>query len=466
MDTFREIIGIIEKYVDEGIHVIDREGKTILYNKAMEGIEGLDENEVMGKKLLEVFPSLNENTSTLFKVLNSGEPIIEKYQSYINKKGYSITTVNSTIPVSKDGEIIGAIEISKDFTKIKELYDRIIQLTDNSNDKKNSNNEICFERITGCSPKFIKAIEMAKKAANSSSTVLIYGDTGTGKEVFSKCIHNGSLRRDKPFIAINCAALPEGLLEGILFGTVKGGFTGAIDRPGLFEQANGGTLLLDEINSMSVGLQAKLLRVLQEGYIRRVGDVKDIKIDVRIIATTNEEPNTVIANGTFRKDLYYRLSVVNITIPPLKDRKEDIQLFVKEFIKKYNKEFSKDVWDAAGEVYDAFMSYSWPGNVRELKNYIEGSMNMVVGHILRKEHFNLQVQDTLFEVETHQNNNITLNNFSLNGSLDEHLSKIEKDIIITSLKGCDYNISEAARILKIKRQTLQHKMKKYNIIIN
>ncbi|HCL51199.1 MAG TPA: sigma-54-dependent Fis family transcriptional regulator, partial [Clostridiaceae bacterium] len=174
---------------------------------------------------------------------------------------------------------------------------------------------------------------------------LIYGDTGTGKEVFSRAIHNESNRANKPFIPINCAALPEGLLEGILFGTTKGGFTGAIDRPGLFEQADGGTLLLDEINSMSILLQAKLLRVLQEGVIRRVGGIKDIPVDVRIIATTNEEPYTAIKNGTMRKDLYYRLSVININIPPLRERKEDIPEFIKTFIKTYNDEFSKDVWD-------------------------------------------------------------------------------------------------------------------------
>jgi arginine utilization regulatory protein len=465
MELYRELLDIIEKYVDEGLHVVDKDGKTILYNRAMERIEGLDYNEVIDKNIFDIFPSLNENTSTLIKVLNSGEPIMEKYQSYVNKKGYKITTVNSTIPIKRNNEIVGAVEISKDFTKIKELYDRIAQLRDkNINDDK-LDSPYSFERIIGYSPKFLKALDTAKKAANSSSTVLIYGETGTGKEVFARCIHNESSRRDKPFIAINCAALPDGLLEGILFGTVKGGFTGAVNRPGLFEQANGGTLLLDEINSMSITLQAKLLRVLQESYVRRVGDVKDIKVDVRIIATTNEEPYSAIVSGKIRKDLYYRLSVVNIAIPPLRERKEDIHLFVKDFIKRYNTELSKDVWDVHSDVYTAFMSYSWPGNVRELKNYIEGAMNMVNGHILKKEHFTPQVQETLFKEEASRGEKITSNSYMFDEPLDEYLDNIEKQIVQIALAKCENNISEAARLLKIKRQTLQHKMKKYNIKI-
>lgn len=463
MDFSREILDILIRYVGEGIHVIDKSGKTIIYNKAMEGLEGLESAEVLDKKLLEVFPSLDENTSTLCKTLNSGEYIFERYQSYINKKGYNITAVNTTIPIVKNGEIHGAVEISKDFTKVKELYDRIINLTTICEVKTKDSKEINFENITGCSPKFLRVIDTAQKAAKSSSSVLIYGETGTGKEVLTRCIHNESDRKNAPFIAVNCAALPEGLLEGILFGTVKGGFTGALNRPGLFEQAFGGTILLDEINSMSVTLQAKLLRVLQEGYVRRIGDVRDIKLDVKVIATTNEDPYTAIVNSTLRKDLYYRLSVINITIPALRDRKEDIPLFIKEFIKRYNLEFSKDVWDVAIDVYDAFMSYSWPGNVRELKNYIEGAMNMVSGHILTIENFTPQVQETIFATHIIQANKKEIEDFQFEEPLDKYLDNIEREILIKALNKCDNNISEASRILKIKRQTLQHKMKKYSL---
>lgn len=464
MGFYSELLEMLIRYVDEGIHVIDNEGKTILYNKVMEDLEGLDGSEVVGRKILDVFPSLNENTSTLCSVLKNGEPIMDRYQNYVNKKGYNITAVNTTIPIKMDDKVMGAVEISKDFTKVKELYDKIIQLRNKNSNSNEDSSTFTFDNITGYSFKFLKTVETAKMASKSASTVLVYGETGTGKEVFARCIHNESNRRNKPFIAVNCAALPEGLLEGILFGTVKGGFTGAMNRPGLFEQANGGTLLLDEINSMSASLQAKLLRVLQEGYVRRIGDVKDIPVDARIIATTNEEPNEAVKRGAIRKDLFYRLSVVNITIPPLRDRKEDIPLFVKEFVEEYNEEFSKDVWDISKEVYDSFLRYDWPGNVRELKNYIEGAMNMVTGHILKKESFTPQVQESIFNEDGMRVSSVN-REYEFEMPLDEYMEEIERNIIVKALLKCENNISEAARALNIKRQTLQHKMRKYNIQI-
>lgn len=455
----RELLDILINYIEEGIHVIDSSGKTIIYNKAMEGLEGLEGVEVINKNLLDVFPSLNETTSTLYNVINTGEPIMDKYQHYVNKLGYNITAVNTTIPIKQNGSVVGAVEISRDFTKIIELYDKITSLRKNNISREGN---ITFESITGYSSNFLKAVENAKKASKSSSTVLICGETGTGKEVFAKCIHNESQRANKPYIAVNCAALPEGLLEGILFGTVKGGFTGAVDRPGLFEQSDGGTLLLDEINSMSITLQAKLLRVLQEGYLRRVGDIKDISVDVRIIATTNEDPQTAIKKGTLRRDLYYRLNVVNITIPPLKERREDIPLFVKDFVSKYNESLSKNIWEISNEIYDCFMSYDWPGNVRELRNYIEGAMNMVNGHILKKEHFTPQVQELIFSNNSRASS-FGNYDFSFDIGIDDYMNTVEKNIILKALSQSKQNISEAARLLKIKRQTLQHKMKKYNI---
>ena len=462
MDFENELLKIITENIEEGVHVIDREGRTIIYNKAMETLEGYDGKEVIGRKILELFPSLDEETSTLCKALKTEEVIPDKYQNYINKKGYNITTVNMTLPVKIDDKTVGAVEIAKDFTKIKELYERIIHLAGKEKHESRNLTKVNFNDITGCSSNFLKAVETAKKAANSSSTVLIYGETGTGKEVISRCIHNESPRKNKPFIAVNCAALPEGLLEGILFGTVKGGFTGAINRPGLFEQANNSTLLLDEINSMSVGLQAKLLRVLQESHIRRVGGVKDIPVDVRIIATTNVEPHKAVEEGMLRRDLYYRLSVVNIRIPPLKERKDDIPFFIKEFIKSYNSILSKDVFDVSDEVYEAFMNYDWPGNVRELKNYIEGAMNMVTDHIIQEENFTAQVQETIFS-KTEKTNSINLNKYILGSSIDDYLEGVEKNIIKAALNRCEGNITGTANLLKIKRQTLQHKMKKYNI---
>lgn len=462
----KAVLRVLLKYMDEGIHVIDKDGKTMIYNEPMEKLEGLKAQNVLGKNVLDVFPSLNENTSTLCRALNEKKPIIDRYQTYTNKEGYKITTLNSTIPLFIDSEIIGSLEISKDFTGLKSLYDKISLLQqeilrsgENQGDIKGTLYK--FSDLIGCNLKFLNAISVARKTAQSSSTVLIYGETGTGKELIAQSIHTASNRKDKTFIAQNCAALPEGLLEGILFGTVKGSFTGAVNRPGLFEQANGGTLLLDEINSMDVNLQTKLLRVLQEGYVRRIGGINDIPIDVRIIATTNIEPMEAIKSGSLRKDLYYRLSVVNINIPPLRERKEDILFLTRYFINQYNIIMSKNIWNISEDVEMGMVSYSWPGNVRELKNYIEGAMNMVTsGHIINKEHFSGNVQANLFKDS--QNDGI-IQNYQFNKSLDDTMKAIEKKIISDTLKKCEGNISKCARILNIKRQTLQHKIKKYDL---
>lgn len=462
---YKLVLNVILKYIDEGIHVIDRDGRTVIYNGAMEKLEGLKSEEVMGRQLLDLFPSLDESTSTLCRALKEKQPIIDRYQTYMSKEGYKITTLNSTIPLMQDMEAVGSLEISKDLTGLKSLYDKISMLQrevlKNNGQSENANKYYSFSDMIGCNLKFLNALSVAKKAAHSSSTVLVCGETGTGKELIAQSIHSASSRAYKPFIAQNCAALPEGLLEGILFGTVKGGFTGAVNRPGLFEQASSGTLLLDEIDSMDLNIQSKLLRVLQEGYVRRIGGVEDIKVDVRIIATSNADPMKAVDMGTLRRDLYYRLSVINVILPPLRERKEDIPLLIRHFINSYNKALSKDIWYISEDVEKEMVSYSWPGNVRELKNYIEGAMNMVTsGHIITREHFTGSVQANLFKNGVGDN---IPQEYELKKGLDDTIRSIEIKIITDTLNKCDGNISKCARILNIKRQTLQHKIRKYGI---
>lgn len=451
-------------YVDVGIHVVDAHGKTIFYNDAMAKLEGIEKERVINRQLLDVFPSLNEHTSTLLNVINTGQKILDKTQTYLNYEGKKITTTNTTIPIKKGNTILGAMEIARNVTNIHKLSEQLVDLqTELMGGEKKENilavNKYRFTDIIGQNEKFIRAIDIARKAKDSHSCVFIYGETGSGKELFAQSIHYDGVRKNKPFIGQNCAALPESLLEGILFGTVKGSFTGAVDRPGLFEQANGGTLLLDEINSMGLSLQAKLLRVLQEGYIRRIGGLKDIPIDVRIIATTNEEPSKSINEGTLRKDLFYRLNVISIRVPPLRERKEDIKLLCAHFIKKYNALLDKDVWVISKDMMNNFMKHSWPGNVRELENLIEGAMNLISKgeHVLRAEHFYGFNPNLLYE---ESNYNDILNSKK---PLPNIIDTIEKKIIQKTLDASGYNISEAARKLGIKRQTLQHKIKKHNI---
>lgn len=445
-----------------GIHVVDRLRKTQVYNETMANIEGLDVEQVMGKDLLDIFPSLNEHTSTLIKVINTGEPIIDSTQTYLNFKGHSITTISTTLPLYSKGEVIGAMEIAQDVTNLRKISDQLLELQRELTSIKDTKNEnvikkYIFKDIVGQNENLLLAKKIAERASDTSSSVLIYGETGTGKEMFAQSIHNCGTRSKQTFIAQNCAAIPETLLEGILFGTDKGGFTGAVEREGIFEQANGGTLLLDEINSMSLSLQAKLLRVLQEGYIRRIGGKKDIPINVRIIATTNEDPKSSLVNGSIRRDLFYRLSVVNINIPPLRERLEDIELLSKYFISKYNKLLNKKIKSISKEVLDRFMEYSWPGNIRELENFIEGAMNMVshADLILNEEDF---ISTSYIPIS--KPINYLLEDKLKNSSMPDLLQEIEENLIEHSLKRFNYNITNTAKYLGIKRQTLQHKIKK------
>lgn len=474
-----ELNVILEKIlysIEEGIHVIDNHGKTLVYNDEMGSLEDMNRKDVIGSNLLTLFPSLTEETSTLLRVLKTEKPIINQSQTYLNREGKQITTINSTFPLYYNNEKIGALEVAKNITKIKKLSDQIQRLQnqlikpiEHSEKRQNQYN---FDHLIGKSTEFFRAINIARKATKTSSSVLIYGETGTGKEIFAQSIHNESARKNKPFIGQNCAALPENLLEAILFGTKKGSFTGAVDRPGIFEQAHGGTILLDEIDSMDRNLQAKLLRVLQENYIRRIGGTKDIPIDVRIIATTNQEPKYLIENNLIRKDLYYRLSVLNINIPPLRQRSTDLELLSEFFIGKFNRKFNKEVWMLSDRVKEIFQTYHWPGNVRELENIIEGAMNLVhQEHVIKEEHISSYIidyynslQQQALEPEDPKNQSYDLNMLG-EQDLNKTLENFERQLIVKALGSNQDNISRTAKFLNIKRQTLQYKIKKYDITI-
>ncbi len=304
-----------------------------------------------------------------------------------------------------------------------------------------------FEDIIGCSEKLISCKERALKASRTSSHVLIFGETGTGKEMFVQAIHNSSNRNKKPFIAQNCAAIPSNLLEAILFGTVKGCFTGAEDRKGLFELANSGTLYLDELNSMPLELQGKILRAIQEGNIRRIGNAASRNIDVRIIASLNELPELLIEQGKLRSDLYYRLNVVRIDIPPLRHRKEDIPRLVNYFTYKYNKAFNGRIAGIEESALERLIIWDWDGNVRELENIIESVFNLKLeGYI------------TLKDLKK-----IGFTRYTKLKPLVERLKEAERLYILEALTITQNNVTKAAELLKIPRQTLQSKMKRLNI---
>ncbi len=465
---YRFLLESILEHLDEGILVVDKNANVTFYNEPATNIAGITEEKAIGKNILEIFPDLNPETSTFYRVLRSKQPIIDYVQAYMNYQGLRVSTLTSTIPLIKHGEIVGALEIYRDLTQVKELSEKVLNLQSElfkkkSNVKSYKGNGVIytFDDIIGESNAIKELKKRAQKIVDSNSPVLVYGETGTGKEVLVQSIHNASkARRNKPFIAQNCAALPNTLLDSILFGTTSGSFTGAKDKPGLFELADGGTLFLDEVNSMDMELQGKLLRVLQDGIVRRVGGASTVLVDVRIIASTNEPPLKLVDQKIMRKDLFYRLNVIPLSIPALRDRKEDISLLTKFFITMYNAKVNKQVKMISAEALNVLQSYYWPGNVRELKYTIESIMNFTDSNSIGVNdipHHLLSANQAAGMKQEEPAGDIVVS------SLVDNLNDYEKKLIQKAIKQANGNGAKAARILNIPRQTLHNKIKKYNI---
>ncbi|QHA91907.1 sigma 54-interacting transcriptional regulator [Bacillus sp. N1-1] len=435
--------------IDEGIHVVDNQGVTIYYNEIAAKHDGLLVEDVLGKHYLEAFPSLSKETSTLSHVLMTRKAIFNKDQTYRNMKGKLISTINTTLPIVVKGHLEGAVEIARDISRIKTLSAKVMELQSKMNKKTakefDDGTSYTFDHIRTNDPVFMQVKERAMKASALNSPILVYGETGTGKELIVQSIHNAS-KRPGPFIAQNCAALPASILESILFGTAKGSFTGAEEREGLFELANGGTLFLDEINSMPIDVQAKLLRVLEDGVIRRVGAGKTRKVDVRIIAAINEEPELALEDRRLRVDLFYRLNVIYLRIPPLRERRGDIPDLIAHFIEKYNTKFQKHIVSIDEKAEFRLYHRSWQGNVRELEHVIQSAMNFAEGDVLVEKDFPMLLSEPMRE---------------MGQSLPEILLKTEADLIQRAMKNCLGNVKKAAEQLGIPRQTLQYKLSKH-----
>lgn len=443
--------------LDIGIHIINEESKTIIYNRKMMEIESMERSDVLYKSPLEVFAFEENKNSTLIEALKFGKTKKNIKQTYFNNKGQEITTINDTFPIIENGKIKGAIEISKEISNLKQ--------TIKIGPSRKQSTKFTFDHIIGDSEAIQSIITEGKRVIRTSSSILLVGETGTGKELFAQSIHNESQRSTKPFISQNCAAIPDTLMESLLFGTNRGAFTGAIDKSGLFEEANGGTLLLDEINSLSPILQAKLLRAIQEKTIRRIGGTHEKEIDVRIITTINEDPFEAIAHNRLREDLYYRLSVVTLCLPPLRERKEDIPALVQHFIEKYNTQFGLNVTDVDVNVREFFYAYDWPGNVRELEHIIEGSMNLIEDEtIITAFHLPTRFRERI-KTEFNMQHALTNHNTDAPKTLKHTIEKMEKNYINQILKENHGNISQAAKFLGLSRQNLQYRIKKLHLHI-
>ncbi|MFZ5351259.1 MAG: sigma-54 interaction domain-containing protein [Bacillota bacterium] len=457
---------ILDNIIDEGIHIVDSSGRIVYYNKFAADLDNINPAEAIGRHILEIYPSLTEETSTILQVLKTGRPILGYQQTFKNYRGLRITTLNSTIPIKSGKKVIGAVEISKNITEIKKLSEKVVDLQaellkDRKTDKKTEANRAVytFADIIGTSDIMLRLKKDAVAVSASPSPVMVYGETGTGKELLIHSIHNASDRRDKPFIAQNCAALPETLLESILFGTVRGSFTGAETRPGLFEIAHGGTLFLDEINSMPLTLQAKLLRVIQDGNVRRIGDSKVTHVDVRIMTAINISPMQALEEKSIRDDLFYRLSVISLKMPSLRERYDDVSHMIRYFIEKYNRILGKKFKGVAPDVESFFMSYSWPGNVRELEHAVEGAMNIADGGIINSR----SLPYYLAEIFKKSENKTESRDIK---PLKDMLSDFERSMLLTALRKTHGNISHAAELLQLPRQTLQYKIMKHGINID
>jgi arginine utilization regulatory protein len=454
------------QYID-GITIIDIEG-VIRYSLKFNPVfspESYSSLGIIGRKLSEIFPNITETTSTLYEAMNLNRVVMKRRQKVQLVDGSFIETMNVTLPITVGEKIIGAIELSKDITDRRQKEQRILEIdrelfhTQVTPDMRLGSNTARYtlEHLITANPALLDLKARVEAGSGTSAPCFIYGETGTGKEILAHSLHTCSDRRDKPFISQNCAAIPENLLESILFGTVKGSYSGAVDAAGLFELANGGTLFLDEINSLSVSLQAKLLRVIEDGYIRRVGGSTEKRFDVRIIAAANEEPLRLVESGRLRRDIYYRLCVLYFHIPPLRERVEDIELLMHHFIRKHSRQNGRSVSGVSREVLKFFRSYAWPGNVRELEHFILFGVTHALPHesILEMRHIEHRIPQGIADPAWDESEPLR----PLAGLVEE----LERRVMGQAIRKTGGNASKAARILGIPRQTLARKLAKYGI---
>lgn len=458
--------------MNDGIQIYDKNSCVVFINNASKKISSIpDDEEITGKHLQDLY-DLNDSYSTVLTTLRTQAPVINRFDIFKLKSGVNITSVNTAYPIFYDNELVGAISFDQDVNVIsnnikkfesikKTMLEQGVSLENKTKDSKYN-----FSDIVGKNNGLIEAIELSKKVSSQDCNVLIYGETGTGKEMFAQSIHEESGRKEKKFIAINCAAVPETLIESMLFGTTKGAFTGSVDRAGLLEEVNGGTLFLDELNSMSLSMQSKILRVIQENSFRRVGGEKDIKINVRFISSCNEDPYKITSENLLRKDLFYRLSTVIIEIPPLRNRIDDIEVLIKYCLKQYKDKYFKNVDHIDESVIEILRSYKWPGNVRELFHVVEYALNVIEDNSWKVTHLPKYITNSYEEnneiaVNYRNDDNINLYENDLQYIMDSY----ESDILKKVLEHNGYNISKTANSLGIKRQSLQYRIKKYGIIV-
>ncbi|OTQ56224.1 sigma-54 interaction domain-containing protein [Gilliamella apis] len=460
LEIFKHFFDLIH----QPMAIIDKEGKYIYYNQESAELDGYSMEQAIGKPMLKVYPNLKKEDSTMLQALH-GKEYQDTYQTYYNHVGKLVDYQHTTVPLyNHNKEIIGAVEIGRNISNVRQLQDQVFRL----NRKLYHNKEQPLPEIIFASKKMQEVIDQTNILGSNDVPVLIVGETGTGKELFARLIHQTSHRRDKAFISLNCSALPTSLIESTLFGTVKGAFTGAENRQGYLELANGGTLFLDELNAMPLEMQSKLLRFLQEKTYWPLGGNKEQHADVRIVAAMNESPAELLKSGKMRSDLFYRLNVGLIKLPALRERQEDIPVLARYFIDKHKTDVNMVITGISEHALQQLMSAPWPGNVRMLENAIVRSM------VLQNEPGELQkiiLDEELFDIHSpypqdqleNKIEKTSINELTGNHNLIEQVEHYEKQLIIDALNQANGKIITAAKLLNVSRTTLQYKVKKYNI---
>ncbi|MGN1014118.1 MAG: sigma-54 interaction domain-containing protein [Butyricicoccus sp.] len=455
-------------HVSDAITLWDSNGRMLMLNDAAVKLEAHVGSNVLGRHSSELYQTKNGSILVIPHMIENKKPVLNLRQDFSTHTGKDLQIVSNNYPILQGGEVVGAISIMDDYTEMDSMSRQIIdlqrQLMNQSKRPSAAKESILpakyhFKDIVYTSKAMHTTLDRCKQVAQSDSPVMIYGETGTGKELFAQSIHNASPRANGPFLAVNCAAIPTTLLESILFGTEKGAYTGSEKREGLFEQAHTGTILLDEINSMDITLQSKLLRVLQEGSFRRVGGSKLIHVDVRVLSNINITPMEAMEQGLLRHDLYYRLGVININIPPLRQRKEDIPLLAKNFIMNMNQRLLKNAVALSPMAASLFHEYDWPGNVRELQHAIEYALNIIPKEmdLITPEYIPDHILSAVgYE---HREDEPTSNSMTLDGVLQEAGYRF----LYNALAEHQGNISQTAKALGLSRQNLQQKLKKFGV---
>ncbi len=472
LGTVKSLNRTLQTVLDIGydaLVVVDDESRVIFVNRTFLDFMRLDEKAVMHRPIGEII----EN-SRMHSVIKTGIPELKDIQ-FIENKPYVV----SRLPVIRDQKVIGAVgkisfrrvnELRELAERLENMNNRLTHFQEELKKERHRDQPFKFEDIITLNPVMLDLIRDARQAAQGLSTVLVSGESGVGKELMAQALHQDGPRSNRPFVKINCAAIPENLLESEFFGYAGGAFTGARQggKEGMLDRANGGTLFLDEIGDMPLSLQGKLLRVLQDQAYERVGDTATVKVDIRFIAATNQDLEEKISRGAFRKDLYYRLNVIHIPIPPLRERVEDIKPLVYAFLAKYNKIFGMNVNDISSEALNALHSYNWPGNIRELENVIERALNFTVENTIKLDNLPPKLRKLDINASESQGEKYYGSGFSNSLVSNVQIYKTEreekeKETIARALNQANGNKSEAARILGISRSWLYRKIDRLDL---